>query len=159
MTNYITQEQLENLGKLADYLERLPEDYEGFDMKYYLAIGGGQEVNIEDLNSGEFQYRLTVDDNNMFTECGTVACAVGHGPSAGIHLSHDDTSWPDYAERVFGAAMNGESFRNEVWDYLFDANWGYGPEATAADAAKRIRIFLSEGIPADFTGAKVQEHY
>ena len=79
----------DNLLKLADYLATLPDDYEQFDMTEYMAERDG--TYWEALNIYERSKPV----------CGTVACAVGHGPAAGIRV-YDDVDWSDYADRVFG---------------------------------------------------------
>ena len=111
----ITPEQAKNLEQLATYLEGLPEDYEWFDMLSY-----SEEA-----------------------ECGTVACACGHGPEAGIKIKFGE-EWDDYAVRAFGV-----SYLSENWDFLFSASWAsYQP--THKQAAERIRVFLKDGIPEAF---------
>ena len=70
----MTKEQRDNLKKLADYLIR-GKLKAGFDMSMFM--GSSIEPN---------------------PTCRTVACAVGHGPSAGIKKL-DNEDWNDYSER------------------------------------------------------------
>lgn len=74
----------DNLARLATYLESLPSDYANFDM-------------------GVFAHREGYDIDTpceMTYECGTVACAVGHAPAAGIPAEIHDCSWSEYCRWV-----------------------------------------------------------
>jgi hypothetical protein len=61
----------DNLAKLPAYLDTLPADYAGFDMR---------------------DFARAADEDDRFiplttlaaTDCGTVCCALGDGPAAGI---------------------------------------------------------------------------
>lgn len=74
-------------------------------------------------------------------DCGTVACAIGHGPWAGLPVEND-RSWFDYSERVFGIS-------NWAWNWCFAADWR-GVDNTPAGAAKRILHLIKHGLPDDF---------
>ena len=65
----------------------------------------------------------------------TSACAIGHGPQAGIEISDDDLSWPGYARRVFGT----DEMSSEEGHYMFDLNNG----GNHLDAAERIRSVIN----------------
>src|SRR3546814_16607824 len=71
----------------------LPEDYAKFDMGWWTA---------DSRSPGA-------------TTCGTVACAGGHGPIAGIP-SLPGEYWGDYIPRVFG---NDTRLTN----YMFGSSW------------------------------------
>ena len=120
----ITPEQADNLDKLATHLEGLPENYEWFNMSTF----------------------------SEATECGTVACACGHGPLAGIERKGDE-SWNDYADRVFGVSPDSENGY-----FLFDAYW-FWCQPTHHQAAARIRVFLKGGIPEAFSGDDIFTSY
>ena len=90
---YGTDEQRANLTKLADYLCNLPDDYQHFNMSYFVS------------------------------ECGTSACAVGHGPAAGIPLKKDD-NWLTYSYENF-------CFSGAFWRYMFGSDWPNCPKAAA----------------------------
>jgi len=110
-----------NLTKLADYLDALPEGYERFDMWSYMLDGSnGHEVGRPGV---------------LPSACGSVACAIGHGPSAGIRR-RGDRNWEDYCSRVFGTG--------DAWSYLFSAQWAYF-DNTPKGAAARIRTYLELG--------------
>ena len=120
----ITPEKAKNLDKLATYLEGLPEDYALFDMQNYAKEEG----------------------------CGTVACACGHGPMAGIKREGYE-QWADYANRVFGVSA---LYRD--WHFLFSGIW-HLIQPTHHQAAARIRVFLKDGVPDAFSGDDPYEAY
>ena len=39
----------------------------------------------------------------MATDCGAVACAIGHGPSAGVQPAQPEQTWHEFASSRFGA--------------------------------------------------------
>lgn len=120
----------ENLLKLAAYLDKLPDNYEQFHMRQYMMTTDIKEV-------------LYIWEQAK-PDCGTVACAVGHGPSAGIRVYKDD-SWEEYADRVFGD-LNGDSFT-----YMFGSSWT-DTDNTPKGAAARIRTYVTLGrAPEDWT--------
>ena len=128
----------ENLLILADYLESLPADYKHFGMELYINL-----VTPADRK----QYALRNGGLEKYG-CGTVACAVGHGPSAGFLFledeidSFDEPKWFQYCERVFGI---------EPYSYLFDFMFGSEWESvddTHYGAAARIRYTRDyESVP------------
>ena len=119
----------ENLTKLADYLAALPADYDHFDMFDYY-----RNIRI-------FGYILPIE-SALPDKCGAVACAVGHGPAAGIPpVAGED--WTTYGHRVFD--MGGEE-----WYWCFSDKWT-GIDNTPHGAAKRIRHLLEHGLPEDAT--------
>lgn len=115
--------QRDNLAKLATYLEGLPADYEDFDMAVF----------HEESEEPALQL------------CGSAACAVGHGLSAGIRAYPKDFSWQMYARRVFGT--EGEIFSHgKLWDWCFTQEW-QNYDNTPAGAALRIRAYLADKVP------------
>ena len=129
------KKQKDNLAKLATYLEALPADYDQFDMDDYNRRDGAH---------------LHLDHRSY--ECGTVACAVGHGPAAGIRVYSDGGGWRSYAERVFGVEQNGYDHRGASFDFMFSAKW-VNYDNTPAGVAARIRTFLANGceVPQNWT--------
>jgi hypothetical protein len=115
----LTDEQRANLAKLAAYLRTLPADYRDFDMSTFCRGGNIPRV----------------------VPCGTAACAVGHGPSAGVEPIAEDTSWLAYADRVFGADCDAH-----YW--MFGGGWGER-DNTVLGAAARIEHTLAHGCPID----------
>lgn len=127
---------IENLTKLAAYLESMPEEYRGFNMGFWLR---------EAETKNEYRWPPV---NTIFTpyearyHCGTVGCAVGHGPMAGIRANPGEL-WDDYSERVFDLEVFGPE-----WTWCFDADWS-SVDNTPQGAAKRIRYLLEHGLPHD----------
>jgi hypothetical protein len=119
----------DNLLKLAAYLETLPDDYEQFDMSEYMMarVGGYYET-------------LRIDERSK-PVCGTVACAVGHGPAAGIRV-YGDECWGSYADRVFGFLPD------DGFDYMFASGWSVD-DNTPKGAAARIRTYVTLGHSPD----------
>lgn len=117
---------IENLTKLADYLEKLPPDYKHFAMASYASNGFGNEFEFV----GDYA-------------CGTSACAVGHGPAAGIAPAHPDETWSEYCETAFGVEEYGVE-----WEFMFDTTWEDDPKLAAA----RLRYYVQHGVPEEFCG-------
>src|SRR3546814_19277542 len=72
------------------------------------------------------------------TTCGTMSCAGGHGPIAGIP-SLPGEYWGDYIPRVFG---NDTRLTN----YMFGSSWAEY-DNTPQGAGKRILYALNNEIP------------
>jgi len=117
----------ENLEKLASYLEGLPADYQHFEMASYFS-------NNEEEHHPK-PYAATGLGN-----CGTVACAIGHGPAAGIAPTGYE-NWDEYSDRVFPMTTT-------EWSWCFSSRWSQ-TDNTPHGAAKRIRHMLEHGVPAD----------
>lgn len=83
-------------------------------------------------------------------ECGTVRCACGYGPYAGVRMLKEERAnaggasygngWSIYAHRAFGATGG-------VFCWLFAGVW-YRNDNTREGAAARIRYYLKHGLPA-----------
>lgn len=99
----LSVEQFANCKKLATYLLELPDDYDQFDMWWYTQNG----------------------EPPQNTDCGTVACAAGHGPAAGIEPKPNE-GWESYTKRVFSSSH-----------WMFASTWSRH-DNTAHGAAKRI---------------------
>lgn len=108
----------ENLDKLATYLEGLRADYSGFRITTY--------YSHPDIG-------LIPPSCYQGYECGSAACAIGHGPAAGIPIRGDAT-WYGYASRVFGTSETS----SDVGRYMF----GIGTPDGHLAAAARIRDVL-----------------
>lgn len=132
------KKQRQNLAKLAIYLESLPPSYKHFDMQGYAAHNGVCQL------ADSPRILAAKKPNEFLANCGTVACAAGHGPAAGIKFARDEVGeqwalWSSYVGRVFGAGEGSCDF-----DFLFASFWQdydnhhYG-------AAARIRYFLATG--------------
>ncbi len=131
----LNQEQRANLEKLASYLEGLPEDYAHFDMGLYVDDNGDDDAVAHYARH-----------NGGVASCGTTACAVGHGPAAGvlvdeIFITRWSISWGQYARMAFGCGPGSQFF-----EWLFSEDWS-DVDNTHHGAAARIRAFLDKGIP------------
>lgn len=116
----------ENLLKLATYLlsGKLEAD---FDMG-----------SFTDGSDWRFNRRL---------DCGTVGCAIGHGPYAGLP-KQDDEGWIAYSNRVFGFISepylygpNTYHTQGNYWHWCFSSLWD-DIDNTPEGAAKRILYLL-----------------
>jgi hypothetical protein len=116
---------VKNLDKLAAYLEGLPSNYSHFHMSYFVS---GMDGFLNSYQHCEVP---------LANECGTVACALGHGPAAGICFTPDDNrSWWQYA---FNHYTDGDM---DLWNWLFSDRW-YSVDNTHQGAAARIRYVLA----------------
>ena len=118
----LTGRQRDNLHKLADYLST-GNPAMRFDMASYCRVPD----------------RRSFPPNHH--ACGTVACAVGHGPAAGIN-PEGCTGWCEYGERMLCANPDG-------YYWLFSARWQH-VDNTPEGAAARITWYLAHGLPADW---------
>jgi hypothetical protein len=115
----LTQFQRENLKKLADYL-----------------LSGKLKAEFE-------MGRFTDDDNDFNANCGTIGCAVGHGPYAGIEKI-DGEGWMKYSYRCL--IDNKTKIHDNSWSWCFSGLWSE-IDNTARGAGKRIQILLNKGLP------------
>lgn len=134
--------QVANLEKLATFLETQC-DPTHFDMSDFFLDGKGVFY---------MPYQVSKKDYN---ECGTVACAAGYGPAAGIEpKSKESKNWFVYVINNF---TRGDG---EVYFWCFSSDWAY-VDNTPLGAAKRIRYMLKHRhIPVDiriFTDSDIIE--
>jgi hypothetical protein len=125
----ITPQQVSNLIKLAVYLRTLPADYRQFSMTFFYWDPGKDPSLIGDL--------ADMDQLNQRHPCGTVACAVGHGPAAGVPRVSGERDWNKYMKRAFG----GDNVK-AIYGALFSADWERW-DSTARGAAARIIYALT----------------
>lgn len=111
-----------NLLQLALYLLR--QKPTNFDMKQYCTLPSG----------GTLFY---VPDHK---QCGTVGCAVGHGPDAGIP-SLPGESWRAYCQRQLLPIE-----QHSAWLWCFSDTWA-SVDNTPAGAALRILYYLRNNHP------------
>ena len=142
----ITDIQRKNLIDLADFLDRhVPPP--NFGMNCFVKPA---DIFPDNDDPNENPNLATPE---VYNQCGTVACAVGHGPLMGLKPLPEDT-WYDYSYRNFGATMTystttGERVAAEsddLWAWLFDGRW-HQTDNTAKGAAARIRWYLENGTP------------
>lgn len=120
----ITAEQRANFKKLADYLAT-GETAMKFDMTAFCT---SQDESVE-FEPHEH-------------DCGTVGCALGHGPAAGIS-SKPHEGWEEYSERCF------VDWGSDAWEWCFAGEWQFR-ENTPKGAAARIYYMLEHGLPKDW---------
>jgi hypothetical protein len=140
-----------NLKTLADYLFELPENYDSFNMSSYFSV-------VEDgLWGREFEIRNKyARENGGVHNCGAVACAVGHGPSAGFLAVDSDfpgstIDWSAYCERNFCPVFSeGSDAISSEFAWMFGGMWSHF-DNTAKGAAERIYFFLDHGVPSGFS--------
>lgn len=122
-----TPTKKKNLTTLANYLLALPKGYKEFNMANFCSIGGS-------FNAPEPSESIKVISN-----CGAVACAVGHAPSAGIKPKKDEDWW-DYSDR---ALIPTDTYE---WEWCFGGDW-WTIDNTPQGAGKRIQWLLEKGLP------------
>ena len=123
-----TKEQNANLEKLANYLLALPEDYEHFDMGDFFIVGEDDYPSLLCLKSAKNKKEIA-----NISSCGAVACAVGHGPAAGIPVGNFK-SWWSYSNKSF----TGNDLE---WAWCFGGEWE-GVDDTPKGAGVRIKALL-----------------
>lgn len=155
MSRWLTDRRRENLERLAAYLEALPKSYRHFDMGTFMRHDGEHELDPKLDDQGV----MVKDPQRFLSDCGTVACAVGHGPAAGIPLGRTfvdrhTTAWSGLKSTTID--WDGYSGRNfaphfeSAWQWMFGGDWG-SIDNTAQGAAARIRYVLKHGdAPDDF---------
>jgi hypothetical protein len=141
MKNYdLTRTNRNRLAKLADKLESLPLRYKHFNMNIY--------IDYTNLQAA----RVYAQKNGGVNQCGTVACALGHGPAAGVffpktmigdryRFDFDSAGldWRGYATLFIGDKTN----QDPIWHWLFGGAWE-GCDNHHYGAAARIRYVLAD---------------
>lgn len=111
----------DNLKRLADYLNNLPDDYDQFSMTLYAT--GITEPK-----------QLLSNWNNK-----TCGCVIAHAIIMGIEVIEEDKTWHDFALRtLFKNASEMLWISGTCWQYIDNSHKG---------AAKRIYEFLENGVP------------
>ena len=109
-----------NFAILALYLWETDIPKEKFDMSHY-CYSEDKESEV-DLRQALEEYK---------NDCGTSACALGHGPIAGIK-PRITSSWSGYCRDNF------VSDNSQVWEFCFGPKWPDCPKF----AAQRIAYML-----------------
>jgi hypothetical protein len=145
----------DNLLRLAAYLDTLPANYAAFDMNVFFAAANyNSDLHAERVDADvEKNYGLK---NGGVDKCGAVACAIGHGPSAGFLVPEDmitlygRVSWMRYSDHFFiDGYLYAERWEpaHHAWSWCFDGDWA-GVDNTPHGAAKRIRWLVKNGVDA-----------
>lgn len=149
---------INNLETLAAFLKSDDIPPPVFDISGYAFTKDRQKtLALLGISSGEDEfdgfgigdnghiYKPSLMTTEVYSSCGTTACAIGHGPLAGIPVKPNET-WAGYETRVFGMTMMGVNGR--VWRFLFAAEWTQSHlNNTAKGSAARIDYFLKHGVP------------
>lgn len=130
----------QNLNRLARYLI----EFDKPDPWYVRAYNWVFDIKPPKFGMYDFHSKTTCLDSPRRLECGTVACAVGHGPMAGIGF-YKNESWESYSHRVF------INIDNRDWAWCFSGVWAdYDDSATSAGL--RILYYLAYGTPDWYCG-------
>lgn len=139
----LSKEHRNNLEKLAGYLLNLPKNYANFHMKdfYSLNCSSFAEETAKKFKAGT--------ELRQPSECGAVACALGHGPAAGIPfpenaICDDYLLWGFYSKYKFGLQLT-----SDAWDWCFSSRWEK-VDNTPHGAGMRIIWLLTNGLPDDW---------
>lgn len=148
-TPHLTKRQRSNLATLALYLRKLRPS---------------KHFNMSDWarHNGFAVSPATFIKLQKTCECGTAACAEGHGPMAGIKPKRGE-KWSPYVERCFGANNNiwGDSSRDndqhkrEVYLTCFDTSWENDPK----EAAQRIAWLMLTGKHLSPLSASIPQNF
>lgn len=100
-----------------------------------------------------YRYAETAKEGTEATDCGSVGCAVGHGPYAGLKkLGHE--SWNKYCVRMFAeGAFDSRLDDSPIWNHFFYGAWQHTDD-TPRGAARRILYALRHG----FSGSDYPAH-
>ena len=127
-------------------------------MPNVIGLSAEYETNLRQLAAYLMSGRLKAEFNmGQFDDeqldcpptCGTVGCALGHGPYAGFPKLQCE-KWEEYGERVYGLAewLPGSGI-NHQWDWCFSPHWDV-TDNSPTGAAKRILWLLDRGLPDDW---------
>lgn len=155
--SHLTEENRANLLKLATYLETLPDDHKEFDMSHFVNWREDPAETLDTLEVFQARKAAYVTGERPLHECGTAACALGHGPAAGVPAKERRgliwdgkfhvVSWTDYSEAFVGSQKHKNY--DSVWEFLFSSLWE-AHDTQPRGAAGRIRYLLGGNpIPRD----------
>lgn len=151
--SHLTEENRANLLKLATYLETLPDDHKEFDMRHFV----DWQSNPLDSKADTAARLAYATGAQPLHECGTAACALGHGPAAGIPFTEKyglvqsgTVTYPDWSKYSKAFVGNHNHRDHEaVWEFLFSSLWE-DHDNQPRGAAGRIRYLLDGNqIPED----------
>lgn len=129
----------ENFLTLAEYLFKLPNNFEYFDMSQFSAI-----KNTNKNSPCEFKKIIRFMDLNKFKTCSLCHCALGMAIEAGFKPLRTDRGWRDYCLRVFDVG-----FHSPEYSWCFCEEWKKA-DNTPLGAAARIMYMLKNGVPDSF---------
>lgn len=114
------------------------------ELAAHLAVAPPESFDMRDYARSDTEVRLLPAQ----AECGTVCCALGHGPGAGIPARPGE-GWSSYCARAFGIdpVYSHEDWPRLAWRWCFDGLWD-PVDNTAPGASARILWMLEHGVPA-----------
>lgn len=123
-----------NLHKLGKFLVELGRPEPWYKRLYYRFRPLRRKTFCMSLYSSQ-PFRNTVDT----VHCGTSACAVGWGPTAGIK-DNNSVGWLEYC------AENFLDLESREWQWCFSAGWKWA-DNSARGAGLRILHYVYFGVP------------
>lgn len=165
----LTQKQRDNLFKLAGYLLNLPKNYKHFDMatcrsrvprKVRVRDWWGEGYKLVEQRGHAYAFTelagTEINNEKNLTECGAVACALGHCADAGIKplITCGLIDWKETAGKLFGAYSGTYATYQDIWLWLFSGSWEH-TDNTPHGAAMRICWLLANGLPNDAHGQRL----
>lgn len=120
----LSEAHIKNLEILSDYL---------------ISNNLKKKFSMDDFCIDPYDYQSLVSPKKH--RCGTIACAIGNGPDAGIEAG-DAITWQQYSDNSFGIHVS-----SNFWLFMFGALWS-DFDNTAVGAGHRIKFFL-ENIKED----------
>lgn len=143
----ITAQHKSNLKQLADYHGALPIGYSHFSMSgFHWSVSKGSPIG--------FETPIKIILEQRVSECGAVACVIGHSADAGLPIVKlDGTDLPDWdgtSEHNFGCSLANPNLKlKEAFEWMFGAGWA-NTDNSPHGAAKRIYWYLEHGTPTDW---------
>lgn len=135
-----------NLRKLRNYLANLPRGYEEFEMEHFLDV---DDYQLFDELGTYKDFDLNETPTKIINGCGTSACAVGHGPKAGIRPKKGE-DWTEYSRRTLlnnardyddNPPEGDQELNYEAWEWCFSGSWS-NLDNHHWGAARRISYLL-----------------
>jgi hypothetical protein len=116
---------IENLEKMAQYVENLPQSV--FDMNHY-------------------RYGTYGEEYHFHKECRTTGCILGHCTILDIKPLPMKENGIDFSLWCYHFTGINPFLNLDIFDFLFSGKWK-SQDNTPQGAAQRIRYFLEYGLP------------
>lgn len=140
-----------NLFRLALFLYDLREP-DRFSMRWFCGrLDGITPAELCSSSKSYYEVNLLDEPTDITNECGTVGCAIGWGPAAGIIPRAIDQDWLDYSRQFMETP--GMVVDSSAWLWCFSEDWA-DVDNSPRGAAKRILWLLLRGLPVDVHGQR-----
>jgi len=141
---HFTPYHIANIEHLAEFLLSGDIPPPRFDIVSFMDMDFDYRLEISAKLNTDYSPRFVTAfaTDEVYNHCGTTACAVGHGPLAGLPAL-DGEDWRSYSDRVFGCSSRKSI---AAFIFMFGPNWT-GLNNTAKGTARRMQYFLKHGIP------------